>query len=191
MGSPLKLYAFKTNQTEAAEVIATELNVAPSLPDWHEAEISPDGNWLAYVSNESGLPHVYVRPYPNINGGKWQVSKQSGLMPLWNASSNELFYETNDFKQMRVGYTVGQEDSEGKPKVFELEVPNQMFNRATDRNGATRPTWAYSLSRDQFLILRREGTGDTTEQVLNAQTNITMIDDWYSELSVLAPAVPN
>ena len=155
------------------------------------AMLDLDYGRIIYVSNESGLPHVYVRPYPKINGGKWQVSKQSGLMPLWNASSNELFHETNDFKQMRVGYTVGQEDSEGKPKVFELEVPNQMFNRATDRNGATRPTWAYSLSRDQFLILRREGTGDATEQVLNAQTNITMIDGWYSELSVLAPAVPN
>jgi Tol biopolymer transport system component len=55
-------------------------------------QISPDGRWLAYASNESGQNEVYVRPFPNVTQGKWMVSAQGGTSPLWSPDGRELFY---------------------------------------------------------------------------------------------------
>ena len=55
--------------------------------------LSPDGRWLAYSSNESGRFEVYVRPYPNVDAGPWQVSQAGGVSPHWSHTGRELFYE--------------------------------------------------------------------------------------------------
>lgn len=56
------------------------------------AEISPDGRWLAYQSDESGRNEVYVRPFPNMDAGHWQISNGGGSEPDWAQSGQELFY---------------------------------------------------------------------------------------------------
>jgi serine/threonine-protein kinase len=55
--------------------------------------LSPDGRWLAYSSDESGRFEVYVRPYPNVDAGRWQVSQAGGGSPRWSHTGRELFYE--------------------------------------------------------------------------------------------------
>ena len=55
-------------------------------------EISPDGRWMAYQSNESGQDEIYVRPFPDADSGRWQVSTGGGTRPLWARSGKELFY---------------------------------------------------------------------------------------------------
>jgi serine/threonine-protein kinase len=55
-------------------------------------EVSPDGRWMAYSSDESGQPEVYVRPYPNVDGGRWQISSRGGSRPAWSRSARELFF---------------------------------------------------------------------------------------------------
>ena len=55
--------------------------------------LSPDGRWLAYTSDESGRNEVYVRPYPNVDAGRWQVSQAGGGSPHWSHTGRELFYE--------------------------------------------------------------------------------------------------
>jgi len=54
--------------------------------------ISPDGRWLAYNSDEGGATEVFVRPWPDVNGGKWQVSRDGGSDAQWSADGRELFY---------------------------------------------------------------------------------------------------
>ena len=54
--------------------------------------LSPDGRWLAYTSNETGSDEVYVRPFPDVNTGRWQVSTEGGVMPVWAYSGRELFF---------------------------------------------------------------------------------------------------
>jgi serine/threonine-protein kinase len=54
-------------------------------------EVSPDGHWLAYVSGESGLPQIYVVPFPS-GEGKWQISPNGGVEPHWSQTKHELFY---------------------------------------------------------------------------------------------------
>ena len=56
--------------------------------------LSPDGRWLAYVSEESGRQEVYVRPFPETDEGKSQVSVDGGRGPVWAHSGRKLFYQT-------------------------------------------------------------------------------------------------
>ena len=64
--------------------------------------VSPDGRWLAYESNSSGPIEIYVRPFPNVGGGQWQVSTAGGTRPLWARSGKELFYVGADGALLRV-----------------------------------------------------------------------------------------
>ena len=65
--------------------------------------VSPDGRWLAYEANESGRFEIYVRPFPDVNRGHWQVSTAGGTRPLWAPSGQELFYASPTGAIMRVG----------------------------------------------------------------------------------------
>ena len=65
--------------------------------------ISSDGRWLAYEANDSGRFEVYVRPFPDVNSGHWQVSTAGGAQPLWARNGQELFYVAPGGAVMRVG----------------------------------------------------------------------------------------
>src|SRR3989475_4276543 len=54
--------------------------------------LSPNGRWLAYVSNETGEDEIYVVPFPNTGAGKRAISAGGGTEPLWSHRGNELFY---------------------------------------------------------------------------------------------------
>ena len=56
------------------------------------AEVSPDGRWMAYMSTESGRPEVYVRPFPDVDDGKWQISRDGGFAPVWSPDGRELSF---------------------------------------------------------------------------------------------------
>ena len=76
--------------------------VAQTNADEREGQFSPDGRWMAYVSNETaGIDEVYVRPFPDP-GGKWQVSMNGGVDPRWGHDGRELFYVAPDGKLMTV-----------------------------------------------------------------------------------------
>jgi serine/threonine-protein kinase len=79
---------------------------------------SPDGRWLAYVSNESGDFQVFVRRFPDT-GGKWQISSDGGAYPMWSRSGRELFFESLDNRIMVAGYTVqGDSFVPDKPRLW-------------------------------------------------------------------------
>ncbi len=54
--------------------------------------VSRDGRWLAYISNETGRDAVFVRPFPNVTDGKWQISNEGGVEPVWAHNGRELFF---------------------------------------------------------------------------------------------------
>ena len=55
-------------------------------------ELSPDGRWLAYQSDESGRWEIYVRPYPDVHAGRWRISHDGGTTPRWRSDAAELFF---------------------------------------------------------------------------------------------------
>jgi eukaryotic-like serine/threonine-protein kinase len=57
---------------------------------------SPDGRWLAYVSDESGRDEIYVRPFPDVEAARWQVSVDGGNEPLWSRGGGEIFYRNGN-----------------------------------------------------------------------------------------------
>jgi Tol biopolymer transport system component len=80
---------------------------------------SPDGRWIAYRSNESGISEIYVRPFPGSRGGKWQISSGGGIYSFWSNNGRELFYETADHRIMAVDYTVNLDSFvPGRPRLW-------------------------------------------------------------------------
>ena len=86
--------------------------------DERHPSFSPDGRWMAYDSNESGVYQVYVRAFPD-KGGKWQISNSGGVYPVWSRNGRELFFRTEDNQIMVAGYTVkGDSFVADKPRVW-------------------------------------------------------------------------
>ena len=80
-------------------------------------EVSPDGRWLAYESNESGRDEIYVRPFPDVQGGRWQISSGGGTRPLWARNGRELFYLLPPGRVMSVPIQPGTTFSAGNPQL--------------------------------------------------------------------------
>jgi serine/threonine-protein kinase len=81
-------------------------------------EFSPDGRWIAYMSNETGRFEIHVRPFPGP-GGKRQISAAGGRAPVWSRARSEIFYHAPDERIWVVPYTVeGDEFRAGKARVW-------------------------------------------------------------------------
>ena len=70
------------------------LVVTPFLEQ--NGEVSPDGRWMAYEADQSGTFEIYVRPFPNVNSGRFQISRESGTQPMWSRDGRELFFRSNE-----------------------------------------------------------------------------------------------
>jgi Tol biopolymer transport system component len=134
---------------------------------------SPDGHWLAYMSNESGSFEVYVRPFPGP-GGKWQISTGGGRYPKWSRKGNELFYHTADSKIMMVTYTAsGDSFHADKPQLWS---PGQFTDRGIN--------YSFDLHPDgkRFAVLKASGT----EQAA-AVNKVSFIFNFFDELRSKLP----
>ena len=78
--------------------------------------VSPDGRWIAYISDESGRNEVYVRGFPR-SSGKWQVSTEGAREPLWSRGGRELFYRTLEGNLKVVAVTLDPVFSAGKARL--------------------------------------------------------------------------
>jgi len=80
------------------------------------AQFSPDGRWMAYTSDETGAPEVYLTPYPAANR-RFPVSSDGGLHPLWSRDGRRIYYRTGQ-RMMAVDVTLGDEPILSTPKVL-------------------------------------------------------------------------
>lgn len=65
--------------------------------DEMDPDLSPDGRWIAYASNETGRFEIYVRPFPDVDAGRWQISTRGGSRPRWTRDGREIFFgDEND-----------------------------------------------------------------------------------------------
>jgi eukaryotic-like serine/threonine-protein kinase len=142
-------------------------------------QISPDGRWLAYASNESGQHEVYVRPYPEVNKGRWQVSTSGGNGPLWSPDGRELFF--------RNGESVMAVPVENEP-VFKSGKPKAIFQGvyiSYPVSGAILPEWDISPDGKRFLMIKPPAsTGVASAAVGPRKINIVL--NWLEELKARA-----
>ncbi len=92
--------------------------------DQAHTHVSPDGRWIAHTSDESGRREVYVRPFPNVNDGRWQISRDGGFAPRWGPDSRELFFQSSDGPGTPVRLMVVENDTE---PAFRPGVPRPLF----------------------------------------------------------------
>ena len=142
-------------------------------------ELSPDGRWMAYVSFESGQPEVYVRPFPNVQGGRRQVSRDGGFWPLWGPDGSELFYQTRN-ADGSVTVMVAPIEAEST-LVVGNSVP--LFAGPYRRIAVNNPR-SYDIAPDgqRFLMLKPIVDADEREE-----TAVILVENWIEELKSLFP----
>ena len=203
-GTPEPLTTGKGNQTPASwasgsgalaflERTASGLNgiwVLPAAGDrkpilflesrfslWHAA-FSPDGRWIAYASNESGGPEVYVQPYPGP-GEKVRVSAAGGSDPLWTSNGRELLYRSSE---------MGEQQFLSAPIVslspFRTATPRVLFKARANEYDRTAPVSAWDATADgrRFILLRNH---ESTDKPVSAMHVVLY---WTDELKRRVPA---
>jgi Tol biopolymer transport system component/tRNA A-37 threonylcarbamoyl transferase component Bud32 len=147
-------------------------------------EVSPDGRWLAYESNESGKYEIYVRPFPEVNSGRWQVSTMGGTQPLWARSGQELFYVAPDGTLMRVAVEPGPARPQSGGQAWRAGTPVKLFENtyAWALSGVTGRSYDISADGKRFLAIKQVSAGQT-----GAPSNLIVVQNWFEELKQKAP----
>ncbi len=152
--------------------VQPERSVRPLIQtrfDETHPRLSPDGRWLAYVSNESGRPEVYVQPFPAL-GAKWQISNDGSTpsMPAWQPNGRELFY-INGNKLMAVAIQT--------QPTFVAGAPRLLF----EGSHVADADYALDVAPDgRFIMIK---TGQTEAPAMQ----IAIIQNWFDELKRRVP----
>jgi serine/threonine protein kinase len=175
--SPNGQLAFvETAPTTGADIWMLQLSDHKAQPFLRTAvnesapQFSPDGRWLAYMSDASTRFEIYVQPYPG-SGGKRQISTNGGTEPVWNRNGRELFYRSGN-KMMAVDITTEPGFTAGKPHML-FEGPYQQ--------AVTLPNYDVSPDGQHFLMLK------STEQAQAVPTQINVVLNWFEELKQKVP----
>ena len=129
-----------------------------------DADVSPDGRWLAYSSDESGRSQVYVRSFPTLQG-KWQISTDGGVLPRWNPNGHELLFR-NGTKVMTTEVSTSPSFAPKTPAVLlDGQYPNMNFDVSPDGN--------------RFLMLKQDETPPISQ--------LAVVFGWFEELKARVP----
>ena len=130
-----------------------------------QAQLSADGRWLAYQSNESGRNEVYVQSFP-APSGKWQISTEGGISPRWRRDGKEIFYLSPDQRLMAVSVR-------SSTTALEISTPAPLFDvRVPSGNGYIQQ---YDVTGDGQRIL-------VNTVVEESQEPITVVLNWTAGL---------
>jgi WD40 repeat protein len=135
--------------------------------------LSPDGNWLAYVSNRSGDREVYVRRFPDMSGFQL-VSRDGGTEPVWSRDREkpELFYRGRDGYMMAVTYSA---DS-----LFTVEDQVRLFDARQFRSAPTAVSYDYSPSEGRFIMVLLDALGGRID--VGPAPRLIMIQNFFTEV---------
>ncbi len=124
--------------------------------------ISPDGRFLAYVSNVAGQGDIIVRPFPNVDDGRVQVSFNGGYSPVWSSDGRELFYR-DGFGRM----FTAQVSTTG---TFRVDSVEPLFSGSAYEFSTTSRRYDVHPDGERFLMVRRRGD------------ELILVHNWIEEL---------
>ena len=143
-----------------------------------QPRISPDGKWIAYMSDESGRFEIYVHPFPDVDKGKRQVSTSGGREPKWSADGRELFYRNGD-EIMAVSLRT--------EPALSLETPAVLFRGVFDfARYDQNSMWDVQPDGKRFLMIKPAEMLDD-ESATEPWGKINIVLNWFEELKERVP----
>jgi serine/threonine-protein kinase len=141
--------------------------------------VSPDDRWIAYDSDESGVREVYVRPFPDVDAGRWQVSNGGGMSPLWSPTGDALIYRgyAPDPSVMEVPVSVGDENE------LTFGAARVLFADIYSRISTPSSYWDIDATGERFVML----TPRTPEGEASTTPEVVLVQNWFTELERLVP----
>ncbi len=139
--------------------------------------LSPDGRWLAYTSNETGTHEVFVRPFADVESGRWQVSTDGGFSPRWSKDGAEIFFMNSSREMLAAAVETSSAFRVGARTVlFELGVTMVTSDIAVP--------YDVGSGERQFLMARAFQRDDPTD---NAPPDAILVVNWFEELKERVP----
>jgi serine/threonine-protein kinase len=123
---------------------------------------SPDGRWIAYVSDESGRAEIYVRPVPGP-GEKWTISSDGGNEPIWSRNGRQIFYRRDDAM-----YVVDVQTS----PTFSAGKARKLFEKHYAPSNAFWPNYDVSADGERLLMIKDLGRSA-------GPSRINVVPSWY------------
>jgi Tol biopolymer transport system component len=139
-------------------------------------DLSPDGRWLAYQSDESGQFEIYVRPFPDVNAGRWKVSTGGGARPLWSRNGAELFYLTGARYPGPSGALMSVRVK--RETTWTADPPTKLFDGDYVSPVVGR-TYDASANGQRFVMIK------PTDEA--AHPSVIVVQNWDQELKRLVP----
>ena len=152
-----------------------------SSADQQDGEISPDGRWIAYQSNESGRFEVYVRRFPDVDAaGRVPISPRGGTRPAWARNARELFYLDADGYMTTVPVqTTGTTFIPGKAtRLF-----NRRYYAGLSARGRDLREYDVASDAQRFLMIKNEGNDDHPASL----PSMVIVLNWGEELKARVP----
>jgi hypothetical protein len=142
--------------------------------------VSPDGRWIAYASDETGRYEIYVRPFPDVGTGRWQVSINGGRSPHWAHSGRELFFQGPNQEMMAVDITGGPS--------FDSATPNLLFEASPQWEVGNLNGVYFTVHPDdqRFLIASRSVAGSDADDGA-APPPVILVNNFFEELKARVP----
>jgi Tol biopolymer transport system component len=171
-GRTLIFHSFTKNlQALRLDSRGEPITLVDTLGEERNGDLSPDGRWLAYEGESPSAPgqlDIHVRPFPDVNRGLWQVTRDGGTFPVWSRNGRELFYITLDGTMVAVPV-------ETSGNVWNGGSPTQLFRGPYDiREGSLGRQ--YDVAPDgRFLMLKREAAA--------AGPYFVLVQNWVAEVA--------
>jgi hypothetical protein len=129
-------------------------------------DLSPDGRFLVYSSNETGRDEIYVVPFPNAGSAKWPISTGGGSEPRWSHHGAEIFYRDGSGNMVSVPVKTAPTFSFGAPRT--LFLARSFFASSRHRQ--------YDVSPDdkRFMMIRAVGSP--------VPDRLVIVSNWFEEL---------
>jgi eukaryotic-like serine/threonine-protein kinase len=134
-------------------------------------EISPNGRYMAYQSNESGRLEIYVRPFPRVNDGRWQLSTGGGTRPVWARNGRELFFVDPANTLMAVPV-------QASGATFAMGNPVKLFETAYAPTLNSPRDYDVTPDGQRFLMIRENVARDGNAM----PAGMVVVQNWFEEL---------